>query len=192
MPLIMRWCDGSTNPRHLADFFVRHVTPEYVSHVELQLGRAHSDGTWSENLASILAEEFAAALSPQELQPIHQARAFSGYADGELVCVGLVGFHFAESGPYAVLEDIIVHSEKRDAKYGSQALNWIESSIKQIGVAMLFCETVTSNSTAQSFFRSRGFQVVSAVLLKKLAPAPSSGDSMDWPKRVWHLGHEER
>lgn len=191
MTLVMRWCDGSASAQLLADFFARHVTPEYVSHVEIQLGRANHDGTWSGNLISMLAEEFAAVLAPQELQPLHQARAFAGYEDGELICVGIVGFHFTETAPYAVVEDLIVHSEKRGAEYGTRALDWIEASIKQLGVGMLFCETGTSNSVAQSFFRHRGFQAVSVVFLKMLGSAASSATAYDWRSRIWHLGHEQ-
>jgi N-acetylglutamate synthase-like GNAT family acetyltransferase len=191
MTFVMKWCEVSASPQFLADFFVRHVTPEYVSHAEIQLGRAHLDGAWSEKLSLIIAREFAAILSPQDELPLHQTRAFAGYEDNELVCVGMIGFNFGDGGPYAVIEDLIVHSAKRDAKYGTRALEWIESSMKQIGVVMLFCETGTRNSAAQRFFNRRGFDEVSVVFVKGLASATASTRTDDWRSRVWELGREQ-
>ncbi|WP_407175769.1 GNAT family N-acetyltransferase [Bradyrhizobium sp. STM 3562] len=171
MTLVMRWCDSSVSPELLAQFFVRHVGPDYVSHEEILSGRAHPDRTWSTKLASVVGDEFSSALFPQSAQLPHQTRAFAGYDDSELVCVGLIRFEFIESGPYAVIEDLVVHSAKRAAKYGTQALAWVEGSICEFGIATLFCETGIGNSIAQKFFRRRGFRPVSVVLLKRL-PSP--------------------
>lgn len=168
MTLVMQWCDRSTDPHSLAEFFVRHVTLDYVSHVEIQLGRARTDGTWSENLLPLLVEEFSSILSPQETRG-NQFRAFSGFENDELVCMGIVAFRGqGGANAFAIIEDFIVHSEKRSAQLGSKALEWIETSIRELGITTLFLETGTANLLAQSFFRRRGFRPTSIVFHKEL------------------------
>jgi N-acetylglutamate synthase-like GNAT family acetyltransferase len=164
------------------------VSPDYVSHIEIQLGRARRDWTWSENLVSLLVEEFSSALSPQKTQA-NQFRAFSGTENDELVCVGIVGFSCptgAES--YAVIEDFVVHSEKRGAQLGTKALEWVEASATELGIGMLFCETGASNVTAQRFFQQRSFRPTSVVFKKILLPAVPLGTSHEWGSKLWHLG----
>jgi len=51
------WLDNCEAVDSLADFFVRNVSPAYISHGEILTGRAIDDKTWSPDLHEILHKE---------------------------------------------------------------------------------------------------------------------------------------
>ena len=55
--LDVRWCTDPGRAQELAQFFVANITPDYISHSELQGDRALDIGKWQPGLADIVARE---------------------------------------------------------------------------------------------------------------------------------------
>ena len=60
--LSITWCDTPLRAPELADFFAGNVGPDYISHAELQGGRAPSPSAWRPDLRDVLRAEMAPRL----------------------------------------------------------------------------------------------------------------------------------
>ena len=57
------WCTDPAMASDVARFFVAHADPAYISHAELQGGRALGPGRWSPDLEARIAREAARAIA---------------------------------------------------------------------------------------------------------------------------------
>ena len=64
--LSVNWCGDPAEAGRLAQFFVQQVDPDYLSHSEMQMGRAIDPGHWSIDLERVVAGEIRGAAAGAE------------------------------------------------------------------------------------------------------------------------------
>ncbi|MDR3438623.1 GNAT family N-acetyltransferase [Telmatospirillum sp.] len=167
------WCLDPSEAPELARFFVDNVTPAYISHSELQGSRARDADHWTPELATIVARDID--------ERIRQAKGHPGTAENRqpvftvrsadhLIGMGMASFFFDAAVPYAVLEDIVLASQSRNAGAGKLVLDWVTRQAEAIGCARVFLESGIRNRHAHDFFEREGFEVCSVVMMRTLSP----------------------
>src|SRR6266436_8336919 len=143
----LNWCTDSTEAPKLGNFFANNITPEYISHSELQGSRALDVHKWSPDLLKTLTEEIAdrteqmkGISSTAETRPVFAARRGE-----QLVALGMVSFFPAAQVPYAILEDVVVAANSRDHGIGAQVVEWLATQAKSVGCKRLFLESGLQN-----------------------------------------------
>lgn len=174
VPLLdIRWCTDPGRALELAQFFVANITPDYISHSELQGDRALDIGKWQPGLADIVAREIegrvaeygAAIETPTTSYPVLEA-----CSDGQLVGIALVSFFRDAPVPYSILEDIAVEESSRERGFGKAIVDWVSREAEVLGCARLFLESGVSNHRAHELFERQGFSTCSIVMMKRLNP----------------------
>jgi ribosomal protein S18 acetylase RimI-like enzyme len=166
--LTVDWCGQSGSAKELASFFAEQVTTSYVSHSELQLGRAKTQSEWAPNLKAILEEEISSRLKdPSDLG----RRVVVARENGVLVGLAYVTFNLEAPTPFAVLEDIVVSNERRGSGLGQAMLDWIFKAAKEAGAKRIFLESGKNNHDAHHFFERNGFHQISIVMMAELNSA---------------------
>jgi GNAT superfamily N-acetyltransferase len=160
------WCGDPGEVRRLADFFVRNVTHSYISHSELQFGRARSISQWASHLSEILCAELIERIP---VEPGATKRAAYALVQGNLAAIALVTFNSEAPIPFIIVEDIVVESSMRGCGIGQNLLDWIFSHAKHEGISRAFLESGEANDQAHRFFAQNGFKKVSIVMMAELA-----------------------
>jgi len=165
--LLIAWCEHPAAARMLAEFFVESVTPDYISHGELQLGRAETSERWSPALTDIVTEEIHGAVAtPAPERTLWVAVAREG---DTVVALALVSFHSSRGGLYGVIEDIVVRPTRRRHGIGHALLDWIEAEVRARGATRLFLESGLHNAPAHAFFQHAGYATCSVTMTKTLS-----------------------
>lgn len=171
--LTLAWADQDADHSALADFFVRNVDPQYISHSEMQYGRAIDKQTWNPELRARLVDEFAAScnggVSPDQIDGV-----VVGRLTNEVVLIAVVHVHFETPIPFAVLEDIVVKRECRGQGIATAYLRWIETQARELNIRRLFLESGLDNDSAHHFFEHAGFKQCSIVMSKPLLPTDAA------------------
>ena len=166
--LSIRWAEQPALAAHVADFFCAHASPDYISHAELQGGRALAPGCWHPDVQKMIHAQAQRILK----QATHDGTADGiacAWLEGKLVGIAFVSFRTtAHLGRFAVLEDLIVASTVRGTGIGQQFIEWIAQRVKGYGVKRLFLESGLSNAGAHGFFARAGFQQTSIVMMRDL------------------------
>ena len=164
--LSITWCDTPLRAPELADFFAGNVGPDYISHAELQGGRALSPSAWRPDLRDVLRAEMAPRLGGAHWpdgKPIAVAER-----EGALVALAYVAFAGSASVPFAIVEDLIVAPATRGRGVGHAMLDWIAAEARAHGIRRLFLESGIANKRAHDFFEREGFRPTSVVMMKSL------------------------
>ncbi|QCI67857.1 GNAT family N-acetyltransferase [Phreatobacter stygius] len=164
--LAIAWCAEPALADAIAAFFVGHVDAAYISHQELQEGRAVAPGQWHAELDRIIRDEVQAILAgPGQDRAIAIARA-----GGAMVGLALVSFRPVEKAPgrYAVVDDLIVSPAARGLGLGRHLVDWIAAEARARGATRLFLESGIHNDRAHAFFEKQGFARLSTVMLREL------------------------
>src|SRR5262249_55411081 len=100
--LTISWCTNPGAAQELADFFIRGASPDYISHGEIQTGRAGEPGRWLPDVADVVAEEIreAAAAGGADGGP----QVLVARLNGDLVALAIVSFHLRDRNSFAVVE----------------------------------------------------------------------------------------
>jgi GNAT superfamily N-acetyltransferase len=162
----MSWCSDRKEVDRLADFFARNVTQSYISHSELQFGRAVAPDKWVDNLVAKFRAEMEERVP---CGPGAALRIASAYVGDELIGIAYVTFNSSVPIPFIVLEDIVVERWKRDGGIGQQMLDWVFAQARQEGIKRAFLESGKDNHDAHHFFERNGFHQVSIVMMANLA-----------------------
>jgi GNAT superfamily N-acetyltransferase len=163
------WCQDPDRTGELAEFFARHVGPEYISHSELQGPRALSPNQWRAGLPEILREEIEPRLAQTKAAPSPSSQPILvAERDGALVGLSFVTFAGAAGVPFAIVEDLIVIPEMRSSGIGKAILDWIVAEAKIRNIHRLFLESGVQNEHAHHFFEREGFHTVSIVMMRSL------------------------
>ena len=160
------WCDQTNSVDELATFFAEQVTPSYISHSELQLGRAQTPHEWAPNLKAIFSNEIAERLAKPQDTHKRIAAAHDGDA---LVGLAYVTFELDAPTPFFVLEDIVISASRRGSGIGQVMMDWIFTTAKQQGAKRAFLESGKHNHDAHHFFERNGLRQVSIVMMADLA-----------------------
>ncbi|MBN8943831.1 MAG: GNAT family N-acetyltransferase [Rhizobiales bacterium] len=164
--LVIAWCTDPGMAETITRFFVAHVDAAYISHQELQEGRALAPGAWNPDLAGIIAEEVQAILASDG-----QDRAIAVARNGEtLVGLALMSFRPVDKAPgcYAVVDDLIVSPEARGLGLGRHMVDWLAREARERGATRLFLESGIHNNRAHGFFEKQGFAKLSTVMMREL------------------------
>jgi GNAT superfamily N-acetyltransferase len=160
------WCDQNSNVDQLADFFAEQVTPSYISHSELQLGRARTPHEWAPNLKTIFRNEIAQRL----INPNDPRKRIATAHDGNaLVGLVYVTFDLDAPIPFFILEDIVISKARRGSGIGQAMIDWIFSEGRRQGAKRAFLESGKYNHDAHHFFERNGFEQISIVMMAELA-----------------------
>jgi len=172
--LDVRWCTDPSRAQELAQFFVANITPDYISHSELQGDRALDIGKWQPGLADIVAREIKGRVAEYRDATIaNVATSFpvlEARSDGQLVGIALISFFRDAPVPHSILEDIAVEEANRERGFGKAIVDWVSREAEVLGCARLFLESGVSNHRAHELFERQGFSTCSIVMMKRLNP----------------------
>lgn len=167
--MIIAW---NTSPAGVADavaFFLAHKTDAYISHGEMQWGRADLDGKWVTGLEEVLKEEFADYTSaPTPSGDRSAGLVIAKDEAGKIVSIAVVAVEESPGLTFATLEDLMVDRDQRGKGIGSQMVDWISEEMKSRGVGAIFLESGLANHAAHEFFKNEGFSVVSVTMQRKI------------------------
>jgi len=164
------WNSTAAGVAEAVAFFLAHKTDAYVSHGEMQWGRATLDGKWAIGLEEVLKEEFADYTGAPVPSSADRSAGLAVARDdaGMIVSIAVVAVEEAPGLTFATLEDLIVHRERRGQGIGSEMVEWISNEMKSRGVGAIFLESGLTNHGAHEFFKGEGFSAVSVTMQRKL------------------------
>jgi GNAT superfamily N-acetyltransferase len=163
--------DRSSDPGALARLFSRNISPDYISHSELQGPRARAPGAWVPDVEAVFEREIAARLGePLDRFPSHKdwRGVVEARRDGQLVGMALVSFTRDAPVPFGWLEDIVVERTLRGAGLGERMIEWIAERFREAEIRRVFLESGIGNEAAHHLFERIGFKTVSIVMMKDL------------------------
>jgi GNAT superfamily N-acetyltransferase len=162
--LEIRWCPDDDKSGVAADFFAANVDSSYISHGEFIEGRAVDMNTWRSDLSEIMKKEFSyATLTGSSNDPeIKLALARKG---NKMVGPAFLLLHRESKNPYIELSDMVVEKTIQSQGIGSLLLKWIEDEMRKTEINFIFPESGIRNNNAHNFFRKKGYQTVSRVMM---------------------------
>jgi ribosomal protein S18 acetylase RimI-like enzyme len=137
--------------------------PEYISHSEIQEGRAVSPTTWSPDLEKILRASIENYLCGRNDDGGEGALAIAT-TGAKLVGLLQVSLENAPDHTYAVLEDLAIAPDCRNQRFGYRFLTWLHAGLRDRGVKYVFLESGLANAGAHHFFARNGYSVISKVM----------------------------
>ncbi|WP_410210371.1 GNAT family N-acetyltransferase [Aquirhabdus sp.] len=168
--LVIEWCQTADPDLidTLTHFFVSHINPSYISHSELQSGRAITTDQWHNNIPEFIRNDFIEALivNNDPTPSIATARDDSGALIG-LVIISFPDRRF-EHTKFAVVDDVVVSPYARGLGVGKKLIAWIAGHLKAAGIQRLFLESGVNNHGAHTFFEQQGFKQVSLTMMREL------------------------
>jgi N-acetylglutamate synthase-like GNAT family acetyltransferase len=165
--LKISYCTNRKSAGALALFFARNVDTSYISHSEMQYGRAVSANRWSSAFPDLLRKEFA-GLAKSSGREKDVFRLVQAELNGAIAGVAVVEFNNESIRPFAVLEDMVVDNKLRGAGIGARMLAWIEAEAVKRKIPEIYLESGIKNAKAHEFFDKHEFVVVSKVMMKDL------------------------
>jgi N-acetylglutamate synthase-like GNAT family acetyltransferase len=163
--------DKDSDRTALAKLFSSNLTPEYISHSELQGYRAVKPGEWAKNIDTVVHDEIVARLAVP-LREFPADRSWRGvveaHDDNTLVGVALVTTCYEAATPYGIIEDIVVDRTLRGGGRGEKIMRWILDHFRQAGIKRAFLESGGGNERAHHLFERIGFKTLSVVMMKDL------------------------
>lgn len=160
------WCREPAAAEAVAAFFVANVETRYISHAELQSGRAAAAGRWADDLADrVRGEAEWAIAAPERLVGQRLALLRRGPT---LRGLAFVSFNDTAPQPFATLEDLIVARDARGEGSGRVLLDWVSAQCRGAGFSRLFLESGRDNARAHHFFEREGFVQTSIVMARDL------------------------
>lgn len=163
----IEWCKDIEQIRLMASFFEENVNIPYISHYEVQYGRALDFTKWRGDIKEFIFKEFRDnILLATELTKKY--RLAMAHNNGEVV--GLVFLTINNAGPVPFLEinDFLVHKNMRHRGIGSLILKWIEAELSATDVRRIFLESGIHNKNAHRFFERNGYNTCSKIMVKEI------------------------
>ena len=167
-PMAIEWCRDPGLASEVARFFIAHAEPSYISHSELQFGRASIPGRWSDDLEARIADEAQRAIANGVADASAGQRLAVVREDGLLTAMAFVTFVPEAATPFAILDDLLVGSPSRGEGFGRAILDWIVAACRRRGLRRLFLESGLANHRAHHFFKQQGFAQTSIVMMREL------------------------
>jgi GNAT superfamily N-acetyltransferase len=163
----MAWCSTPDIAEQVAAFFVDYAETSYISHSELQIGRAVTLHAWADDVRARVHRLVlrAIATSPDALEGMRLATLMCG---GRLEGFAVVAFAGGAGKPYASLEDLLVIPDSRGHGLGKRFVEWISQECRARGMHRLYLESGVRNHRAHEFFGRQGFQQTSVVMMRDL------------------------
>lgn len=163
------WCCDDAEAEQTAQFFVANVSTDYISHTDIQWGRAIAPDCWStllhEKIAGLAKEAADHRRTVNTASGIWLATAIQSSV---LLGMAFVSFRQGEASKFVILEDLIIKSNMRHQGLGSSLLNWISEECRALGFDKVFLESNIHNIRAHEFFHREGFKTLSVVMCRSL------------------------
>ena len=156
----VRWIHDLSESEKLTSLFINNSKENYISHSEIQEGRAYDENTWSHDIQTVLTSEFSDALKNELFD---QSNIVAAFLNQQLVGFALVEFKNSPNEPYAVLSDIIVDKNFRKNNIGEKIIKWLKSQLINNNIKSLFAESNIKNDSAHQFLIKSGFKPISKV-----------------------------
>jgi GNAT superfamily N-acetyltransferase len=164
---VVAWCRDTAVAEQVAVLFARHAEPSYISHSELQTGRAVTPDAWANDLqARVYRLAVRAVATPPDTPEGIRLATLMGM--GRLEGFAFVSFASGPDVPYATLEDLLVVPRGRSRGRGERLLAWIAEECAARGMRRLFLESGILNHRAHEFFERQGFRQTSIVMVRDL------------------------
>jgi len=163
--LSFKWIHDLSETEKLTTLFISNSKEDYISHGEIQEGRAYNENTWSNDILTILTSEFNDALK-NEL--FHHSNIVAAYLSNNLVGFALVEYKNSPNGSYAVLSDIIVDKNYRNNNIGEKLIKWVLIQLNNNNIKSLFAESNINNHVAHQFLIKLGFKPISKVFKQNI------------------------
>lgn len=164
--LQIRWCENKDEVLQAVTLFIENTSPDYISHGEVQSGRASNFSQWSPDLATVLHREFSMSFEPTGDEGSFKLAI--AYLSQRPAGILFVQFMQSAPKPYIIIQDLVIAREFRNKGLGKKLLNWLEYSLKEMGIKLLFLESGINNHGAHAFFETNGFSVSSKIMVKEL------------------------
>lgn len=164
--LQIRWCDNKDEVLQAITLFIENTSPDYISHGEVQSGRATGFSQWSPDLAAVLHREFSMCFESASEEGSYKLAI--GYMDNKLSGLIFIQIVKSASQPYAILQDMVIAKKLRGKHLGKNMLAWIEGKLKENGIRLLFLESGIHNHGAHAFFEANNFYVSSKIMVKEI------------------------
>ena len=162
----IKWCGNKEEILQAINLFIENVDPEYISHGEVQSGRAVDFKHWSPDLVKVLEHEFNLCFEKEgEAGAYKLAVAYINNKLSGLIFIQIVKL---ANQPYAILQDMVIAKKLRGKHLGKNMLAWIEGELKETGIKLLFLETGIHNQGAHAFFEANHFYVSSKIMVKEI------------------------
>ena len=160
--------DKSSDAKELAEFFNACLTPDYISHQELQGYRAVAPGVWAKDVLTVLEHEIRERLR-EPCSAFPPTGNWQGVIVAEeqetLIGLSLVTISRLSAIPYGIVEDIVINSADRGHAKGDAMMRWIIEHFQRAGIKRIFLESGITNERAHHFFERLGFKQTSIVMI---------------------------
>ncbi len=162
------WFQDETLADDIARFFTENTGKSYISHTDIQWGRALSAECWSPSLhdnIALLAQKAAEHKKQNKTSAIWLATAIQG---SNLAGIAFVTLRRDALTPYITLEDVIIKEPLRSHGTGSALINWVCGQCRNLGFRQVFLESAVGNIRAHILFHRHGFETLSVVMSRDL------------------------
>ena len=164
--ITIKWIHDHAIAPDLAKLFVANAGNAYISHGEIQEGRAINTADWSPDLESILTREFSAASGNP---PFKDANLIGVFQHDKIIGFMLLEFTEGPSGTYATMSDIIVDKHYRNMHVGEKLITWVSAQLQEKGIIEMYAESNITNEVAHVFLKNMGFRTISKVFRKEIS-----------------------
>ena len=161
---------GAVFTEELAAFFVRNADPDYISHSEVQDGRAISFDEWGPRFEErVLGDiEWSLEGSRDAGDSLTGPRMVLARREGVRLGIALVHLDGESPGRFATIEDLVVDRARRDSGIGGHMVEFIVEQLEARGIRRLFLESGVRNRAAHRFLERHGFRTCSVVMSRRL------------------------
>lgn len=161
------WCNHMNEIPLLAKFFRKNVNSNYISHGEIQDGRAYDFKTWRTDIEAYISKEFM-NIFDEEKNNSREFRLAVARENNDILGIAFIVMNKNISNPYAELFDLVVRKDKYDLGIGTSILKFLEEGFIKSNIKWIFLESSTKNDNAHQFFISKGYTISSKVMMKQL------------------------
>jgi GNAT superfamily N-acetyltransferase len=167
----IRIADKRSDAGVLAHLFAANLSPQYISHSELQGYRALAPSDWAPDIESVLRREIEARLK-EPLERLPTGKDWQGvleaHEDDRLIGISFITLIHSAAVPFGVIEDIVVEQALRGEGRGEHMMQWILQKFAEAGVRRAFLESGLGNEGAHHLFERLGFRTTSIVMMREL------------------------
>jgi len=152
--ITIEWLEEKEKIDELVDIFIKNVGTEYITHIEIQEGRAVSLNEWSKDLGIIIKQELEECYyeSKQKISIIKVDGVIKGYALLKI------------ESPILTVEDIVVS----EMGLGSKLMEFIETIAYKGGIRTIIGDVGVGNKQAHKFMNKLGYTQQTIVYCKQL------------------------
>lgn len=149
---------------NLVELFIKSASPKYISHSELQQGRAISEKEWAPGLIRLIKKELNFILTKKtKSKKIISARNKENKVIG-FILIDII----KENTNFCVLEDMVVDSSYRKEGVGTALITFLEDFLQELNISEIYLESGINNEEAHVFFEAKGFKKCSTIFRKKI------------------------